>query len=125
MKRPEMNLCTDGLLSGKPHPRVYGSFPRVLGKYVREEKQLTLEEAVHKLTQKAAESFHIKGRGYIGENYFADIVLFDADTVIDKGSFTDPEQYPEGIEYVIVNGKIALEHGKETGMREGKVLRRS
>ncbi len=124
MKRPEMNLCTDGLLSGKPHPRVYGSFPRVLGKYVREEKQLTLEEAVHKLTGKAAESMHLKERGCIKESNYADLVLFHEDTIIDKGTFTEPEQYPDGIEYVIVNGVIALEHGRENEMRAGKVIRR-
>lgn len=124
MKRPEMNLCTDGLLSGKPHPRVYGAFPRVLGKYVREENKLSLEEAVHKMTGKAAQSMNIKKRGYIKEGYFADLVLFNKDSVSDRGTFTDPEQYPDGIEYVIVNGTVELEHGTENGLRAGKVLRR-
>lgn len=124
MKRPEMNLCTDGLLSGKPHPRVYGAFPRVLGKYVREEKALTLEEAVFKMTGKAAESMNIKERGCIKEGYFADLVIFNKDTVTDRGTFTDPCRYPDGIEYVIVNGTVELEHGKENGLRAGKVLRR-
>ena len=123
MKRPEMNLCTDGLLSGKPHPRVYGSFPRVLGKYVREEKQLTLEEAVRKLSGKAADALHIKKRGYIRENYFADLVLFDEAKIIDKGTFTEPDHFPEGIEMVMVNGDIALEKGKATGQRSGLVIR--
>ena len=123
MKRPEMNLCTDGLLSGKPHPRVYGSFPRVLGKYVREEKQLTLEEAVRKLSGKAADALHIKKRGYIREDYFADLVLFDEGKIIDKGTFTEPEHFPEGIEMVMVNGDIALEKGKATGQRSGLVIR--
>lgn len=122
MKRPEMNLCTDGLLSGKPHPRVYGSFPRVLGKYVRMEGQLTLEEAVSKLSGKAADAMHIKNRGYIKEGYYADICIFNPDKVIDKGTFTEPEQFPDGIEYVFVNGQMALEKGKPTKNRAGKVL---
>lgn len=124
LKRPETNLCTDGLLSGKPHPRVYGSFPRVLGKYVREEKALTLEEAIHKMTGKAAEAFHIKERGFIQEGYYADLTLFDPNTVIDKGTFTQPEQYPEGIVYVIVNGNLEIEQNQVTGKRAGKVLYR-
>lgn len=102
MKRPEMNVCTDGLLGGKPHPRVYGAFPRVLGKYVREDKALTLEQAVYKMTGKPAATFNIKNRGQIKEGAYADITVFNPDTVIDKGTFTDPTQYPEGIEYVMV-----------------------
>ncbi|WP_294403243.1 amidohydrolase family protein [uncultured Clostridium sp.] len=124
IKRPEMNACTDGLLSGKPHPRVYGAFPRILGKYVRKEKILSLEEAVYKLTGKAAETFLMNKRGFIKEGYFADITIFNPKTIIDKGTFTEPEQYPEGIEYVIVNGTIALENGKEKIERVGKVIRR-
>lgn len=122
MKRPEMNLCTDGLLSGKPHPRVYGSFPRVLGKYVREEGQLTLEEAVRKLSGKAADALHIKNRGYVKEGYFADLCIFDSEKIMDKGTFTEPEQFPEGIEYVFVNGIVALEKGRATAGRAGKVI---
>jgi len=122
LKRPEMNVCTDGLLSGKPHPRVYGAFPRILGKYVREEKVLTLEEAVYKMTGKPAETFKLKERGFIKEGYYADLVLFDEKTVIDKGTFTEPEQYPEGIQAVLVNGKIALKNGIETNVRAGKVI---
>lgn len=125
LKRPEMNACTDGLLSGKPHPRVYGAFPRILGKYVREEHVLTLEEAVYKMTGKPATTFHFKDRGIIKEGNFADLVLFDADTIKDMGTFTEPEQYPVGIQTVFVNGKIALENGTETNVRAGKVLRRS
>ncbi len=124
MKRPEMNACTDGLLAGKPHPRVYGSFPRILGKYVREEKLFSLEEAIHKLTLKAAEAFHLKERGALAEGNFADIVLFDPEKITDKGTFVEPEQYPEGIWHVIVNGVVALRDGKETGLRAGHVIRR-
>ncbi len=122
--RPEMNACTDGLLSGKPHPRAYGSFPRILGKYVREEKLMPLEKAVYKLTGKAAETFHMKKRGFLREGYYADITIFDPERIIDKGTFTEPEQYPEGIAYVLVNGTIALEHESVSENRAGKVIRR-
>ncbi|WP_294372690.1 amidohydrolase family protein [uncultured Clostridium sp.] len=124
IKRPEMNACTDGLLAGKPHPRVYGSFPRILGKYVREEKVISLEEAVYKMTGKAAKAFNMKNRGFIKEGYFADITIFNPETIIDKGTFTEPEQYPEGIEYVLVNGEVALEKGKVSEDRNGKIIRR-
>lgn len=123
MKRPEMNACTDGLLGGKPHPRVYGAFPRILGKYVREEKALTLEEAVYKMTKKPAETFNMTGRGELKEGYAADLCIFDPKTVIDKGTFVEPIQYPEGIVYVIVGGAVTVAKGKHTGQRNGAVLR--
>ncbi|MEG1778397.1 MAG: amidohydrolase family protein, partial [Angelakisella sp.] len=123
MKRPEMNACTDGLLGGKPHPRVYGAFPRILGKYVREDKALTLEEAIRKMTGKPAETFHISERGLLQDGYFADLVLFNPDTIIDKGTFTDPVQFPEGIARVIINGQTTVKDGKHTGNRAGLVLR--
>ena len=124
MARPEMNACTDGLLApGKPHPRLYGSFPRILGKYVREEKVMPLEEAIRKLTSKAAEAMNLKDRGLLKEGYYADITIFNPDTITDKGDFINPIQYPEGIEYVIVNGKVAVEHGKHTDVLNGKVIR--
>lgn len=127
LRRPEMNACTDGLLSGKPHPRVYGAFPRILGKYVREEHVITLESAIHKLTKKAAEAMNFKHRGELKENYFADIVLFDEHTIIDKGTLVDPAQYPEGIHYVFVNGEARVKNGHyvEDGIRTGHVLRRA
>lgn len=123
MKRPEMNACTDGLLGGKPHPRVYGAFPRILGKYVREENALTLEEAVYKMTKKPAQTFRMTGRGELKEGYAADICIFNPDTVIDKGTFVEPIQYPQGIEYVIIGGEVTVEKGKHTGRRNGAVLR--
>jgi N-acyl-D-amino-acid deacylase len=125
MSRPEMNVCTDGLLSGTPHPRVYGSFPRVLGKYVREEKVLTLEEAIYKMTGKAATALGIKERGFIKSGYFADITLFDPDTIIDQGTFENSKQFPVGIEYVLVNGEVAIEKGVYTTNRFGMVIRKS
>lgn len=124
MKRSEMNACTDGLLGGKPHPRVYGAFPRILATYVREMKALTLEEAINKMTQKAAKAMNIKKRGTLKAGYFADICIFDPETVKDNGTFTDPTRYPDGIEYVIVNGTIAIELGQYTKTRAGKVLYR-
>ena len=124
IQRPEMNLCTDGLLSGTPHPRVYGAFPRFLGKYVRKEKILSLEDAVRKITGKAADSLKIPKRGYIREGYKADLVLFDPNTIIDKSTYTNPRQYPSGIDMVMVNGVIALFEGKEENAFHGEVLRK-
>lgn len=124
MTMPEQNVCTDGLLGGKPHPRVYGSFPRVLGRFVREQKALTLEEAVRKMTGKPAEVFGLKQRGLLKEGYYADICIFNRDTIIDKGDFTNPVQYPEGIDYVIINGQIVIKHGEHTRFRAGRVLRK-
>ena len=124
MKRPEMNACTDGLLGGKPHPRVYGAFPRILGKYIREDKALTLEEAVFKMTKKPAETFNLAGRGELKAGACADITIFNPDTVIDRGTFTDPAQYPAGIEYVMVNGEYEVRKGVHTGVRNGAVLRK-
>jgi N-acyl-D-amino-acid deacylase len=124
LTRPEQNVCTDGLLGGKPHPRVYGSFPRVLGRYVREEKALTLEDAVYKMTGKPAEVFELTGRGILGTGNYADIVVFNPDTVMDKGTFLEPLQYPEGIEYVMINGRLVLQQGQYDRIAAGKVLRK-
>lgn len=123
MARPEMNVCTDGLLGGKPHPRVYGAFPRVLGRYVREEKALSLETAVRKMTGRPAEVFGIKDRGRIAPGYFADLVLFDPDTVNDCGTYTDPCQFPEGISHVFVNGRAVVADAAVTGDAPGRVIR--
>jgi N-acyl-D-amino-acid deacylase len=106
----------------KTHPRTYGTFPRVLGHYVREEKVLSLAEAVRKMTYNTAERFGLTDRGVIREGAWADLVLFDADVVIDKASFLDPHRYPEGMAYVFVNGEIVIENGQHTGALPGKVL---
>lgn len=125
MKLPEMNVCTDGLLCpGKPHPRLYGAFPRVLGKYVREDKVLSLEEAIYKMTKKPAITFGIKNRGELIEGNYADITIFNPNTIVDKGTYIDPIQFPEGIEYVIVNGVVTVEKGQHTTKRNGIVLRK-
>lgn len=123
MTREESNICTDGLLGGKPHPRVYGAFPRVIGKFVREMKAMPLEEAIYKMTKKPAETFKIKERGLLKEGYFADVVIFDENTTIDKGTFVDPIQYPEGISHVIVNGKILINNYIKNEKLPGKVIR--
>ncbi|NLY20347.1 MAG: D-aminoacylase [Tissierellia bacterium] len=123
MKRPEQNVCTDGILGGKPHPRVYGAFPRVIGKYVREENAFKLEEAIYKMTKKPAETFGITDRGVLKDDYAADIVILDFDTIRDKGDYNEPNQYPTGIDYVIVNGKVIIDDGVEKPQKAGKVLR--
>jgi N-acyl-D-amino-acid deacylase len=124
LTRPEQNVCTDGLLGGKPHPRVFGSFPRVLGKYVREEKALTLEQAVQKMTQKPAEVFGFERRGVLKAGNYADVVVFDAETIVDKGTFVDPVQFPVGIEHVLINGRAVLSEGSYAREAAGRVLRK-
>ncbi len=111
-------------LGGKPHPRTYGTFPRVLAKYVREEKLLPLEEAVRKMTSLPAGRVGISERGLLREGLYADVVVFDAATIKDKATFDEPHQYPDGIDCVIVNGAMAVEGGKLTEKRAGRVLRR-
>jgi N-acyl-D-aspartate/D-glutamate deacylase len=113
----------DGILGrGKPHPRWYGTFPRVLGKYVREERVLSIEEAVHKMTALNAEKLGITDRGLIKANKKADLTIFDAGRVVDKATFENPHQYPEGIEFVIVNGTVVLEKGEHLGAKPGRIL---
>lgn len=111
--------------TGKPHPRFYGTFPRVLGKYCREEKIFDLPTAVQKMTSMAADKLGLKGRGYLKKNYFADIVVFDPLTVNDRATFSDPHQYPDGIKYVFVNGVLTIKDGEHTGTFAGSVLRHS
>jgi N-acyl-D-amino-acid deacylase len=116
--------CFDGpTASGKPHPRTFGSFPRLFGKYVREERLLGLSEAVHKSTMLAAVTFGLKGRGRIKEGYSADLVIFDPEKIIDKATFDNPFKRADGIHHVFVNGVPALSEGRLTGRRAGRVLR--
>jgi len=125
ISRPEMNVCTDGLLGGKPHPRVYGAFARVLGKYVREEKVLPLHEAVRKMTGRPASVFGLKDRGLLKPGLAADVVVFDPDIIIDRGTYEEPRQYPLGIDHVFVNGQAAVSNGKpQESVLAGKVLRK-
>ncbi len=106
------------------HPRCFGTFSRVLGRYVREEKVISLEEAIKKMTSLPARKIGLKDRGILQKGNFADIVVFDQKTVIDKATFGNPYQYSKGIEQVIVNGKIVVSDGEHTGELAGKVLRK-
>jgi dihydroorotase/N-acyl-D-amino-acid deacylase len=131
MKQPWVSIGSDGsalatsgpLRNGVPHPRNFGTFPRVLGKYVREEKVIPLEQAVHKMSGLTAKQLHITDRGLIKDGLAADLVIFDPATVIDRATFTDPFQYPLGIPTVIVNGRVVLDNGRHTGERPGVVIR--
>jgi N-acyl-D-amino-acid deacylase len=107
---------------GVPHPRGYGTNARVLGKYVREEKLMSLEEAIRRMTSLPAQKFHFKDRGLLHAGFAADIVVFDANTVQDFSTFQKPHQYSTGFKYVIVNGKLTLDNGEHTGQRNGKAL---
>ncbi|HZL88935.1 MAG TPA: D-aminoacylase [Pirellulaceae bacterium] len=112
------------LRRGNPHPRNFGTFPRVLGVYVRELKLLKLEDAVRKMTSLNANRLGIVDRGLLKSGLYADVTIFDAGRVIDKATYTEPFQYNEGIEYVIVNGQVVLDRGKHTGAMPGKALRK-
>lgn len=109
---------------GKPHPAAYGMYPRLLGRYVREEKLVTLEDAIRRMTSFPANRLGIKDRGMIAEGYAADLVLFDPDRIRDRSTYENPRQFPEGIHQVIVNGQVLLENGEIKKIRPGKVLRK-
>jgi N-acyl-D-amino-acid deacylase len=111
------------LAKDKPHPRSYGTFPRMLGRYVRDERILSLGRAIEKMTSLTAEKFGLTGRGRIQKGYYADIVIFDPDTVMDMSTWQDPHHYPVGIPYVIVNGEVVIENGEHTGRLPGRILR--
>jgi N-acyl-D-aspartate/D-glutamate deacylase len=133
MAVPWVAVCTDAegrrpghpiLDAGKPHPRTYGSTARVLGTYVRERGVLALETAVAKMTSVPAARLGLRDRGVVREGALADLVVFDPDTVADVATYADPARNPEGIEHVIVNGRVAVLDGAETGERAGRLLRR-
>jgi N-acyl-D-amino-acid deacylase len=109
---------------GRPHPRLYGTFPRVLGHYVRDLGLLSLPEAVRKMTGGPAGVLRLTDRGLLREGYRADVTVFDPATVIDRATYADPHQYPAGISTVLVNGVVVVDAGQHTGARPGKVLRR-
>jgi N-acyl-D-amino-acid deacylase len=108
---------------GMPHPRSYGTNARVLAKYVREEKIISLEEAVRRMTSLAAQKFQLRDRGLLREGMAADIVIFDDKKVVDKSTFEEPHQFSEGFEYVVVNGVVTVDEGKHNGVRAGRALR--
>ena len=131
LKSPFVSICTDngaratdGPLAGsKSHPRGWGTYPRILGKYVRDEHLLPLELAIHKMTGLPASNVGLKQRGLIREGYFADITIFNPETVIDRATFEEPNQYPLGINFVIVNGRVEVDNGQRTPAEAGRVLR--
>jgi N-acyl-D-amino-acid deacylase len=108
--------------TGLPHPRAYGNFPRVIARYVRERHVLTLPEAIRKMTSWPATRMRLVDRGVVREGLWADAVVFDADRIADTATYEQPTLSPEGIDWVIVNGEVVIEHGRHTGARPGKVL---
>jgi N-acyl-D-amino-acid deacylase len=127
MRHPQTMIASDGRLifpdEGQPHPRAYGTFPRVLGRYVRDAQVLTLEIAVRKMTTMPADRLGIRDRGRIAEGCYADLVVFNPATIIDRATYQTPHQYPAGVDYVVVNGAITVENGHMTRMRAGRLLR--
>lgn len=116
-------VSTDGVYAGeKPHPRGFGTYPKVLGEYVRENGWLSLEQAVYKMSGFPAETFGITNRGIVGEGCYADLVVFDAQKINGPATFADPRREPEGIDYVLVNGRIAIDHGQACEGLHGMVL---
>ena len=119
-----MNVITDGLLGGgMPHPRVYGTFPRILGRYVREQGVLSLEEAVRKMTSLPAEKLRLRSKGIIAEGLDADITVFDPESILDNATYGNPRQYSNGVQWVLVNGEVIVENGRHTGQRPGQTVR--
>jgi N-acyl-D-amino-acid deacylase len=126
MAHPSTMIGSDGLaMGGKPHPRLYGTFPRVIGHYAREGGLMTLESAIHRMTGMAAEKFHLRDRGVIREGAFADLVIFDAKEILDTATYSDPRRYPAGIRHVFVNGAAVVREGIHLGARAGRALRRA
>jgi dihydroorotase/N-acyl-D-amino-acid deacylase len=129
MSHPQVMIASDGRLStpgdGHPHPRAYGTFPRVLGHYVRDEHVLTLEQGVHKMTGMPAARLGLTDRGVLKAGAMADVVVFDAARIADRSTFDAPHQYAVGIDYVLVNGVAAISEGKVLDVRAGRVLRRA
>jgi N-acyl-D-amino-acid deacylase len=131
MRAPFVSFCTDsgaratdGPLAGaKSHPRGWGSYPRILGRYVREERLLTLEKAIQKMTGMPAVRVGLRDRGFLREGMFADITIFDPQSVIDRATFEMSNQYPQGIQYVVVNGQISVDGGRRTSALAGRPLR--
>jgi N-acyl-D-amino-acid deacylase len=127
MKYPFNMFASDASIriyaSGNPHPRGYGTNARVLGKYVREEKVISLEEAVRRMTSLPAQKFQLKDRGFLREGYAADIVIFDEQQVQDLSTYDKPHQYSTGFKYVLVNGRLTVDEGKHNGTRAGTTLR--
>src|SRR5581483_9740640 len=122
---PLMMIGSDGIpdLRGRPHPRLYGTFPRVLGEYVRQRGVLSLPDAVRRMTSMSCRRFGLTDRGQVTEGWWADLVLFDPDQIVDRATYDDPKQEPAGVELVVVNGQVAYERGHHTGVGAGRLLR--
>ena len=124
-QHPQSMVGTDSTFVGaKPSPRTYGSYPRILGQFVRDEALLTLEAAVAKMTSMPAARLGLKDRGRIADGLVADLVVFDPATVRANATYDEPRQFPDGIEHVIVNGISVVENGLHTGATPGRALRR-
>ena len=127
MRYPNTAVASDGGVRefgvGVPHPRSYGNNARVLAEYVRDQHVLTLEDAVRRMTSLPARTFRFADRGRVTEGGAADLLVFDPQRVQDRATFQNPHQYSEGFDYVIVNGKIAVENGKLTEVRAGRIIR--
>jgi N-acyl-D-amino-acid deacylase len=124
MRHPAHMFSTDGLIYGDHvHPRAYGTYPRILGRYVREMGNLSWEEAIRKMTSLPARRFGLRGRGQIDVGFYADLVVFDPERILDAATFEHSNRHPEGIAAVIVNGAVVVENGRLTGERPGRVLR--
>jgi N-acyl-D-amino-acid deacylase len=121
---PYVNVCTDGLLGGRPHPRAYGTYPRLLGRYVRERHVLSIEEAVRKMTSQAAAAFGLHDVGTVAAGMRANLVAFDPRTVCDTATYEEPVSYPVGIEHVLVGGELVVTRGESLeAVRPGRVVR--
>jgi N-acyl-D-amino-acid deacylase len=124
LKLPYVNICTDALLGGRPHPRAYGTYPRLLGRYVRGERVLGLEEAVRKMTSQAARAFGFRDVGTLAKGMRANVVAFDPATVTDTATFANPIEFPAGIEHVLIGGVPVVARGELLGgVRPGRILR--
>jgi len=125
LQHPRVMVGSDGLPNpeGRPHPRLYGTFPRVLAEYGRKRGLLTLEAAIAKMSKLPCERFGLRDRGRIEVGRYADLLLFDQDTIADRGTYADPKQHPIGIDLVLVNGAVAAEGGRTTDVRAGRLLR--
>lgn len=123
MRSDHMTVCSDGIVGGKPHPRVYNTCARFLGKYVREDAVLSLPQAVRRLTSFPAQRLGLQDRGLLRESMVADVTVFDPTTIIDVGTYAEPNRHPVGVSSVLVGGQIAVENGALTGVRAGRVLR--
>jgi N-acyl-D-amino-acid deacylase len=125
VKHPLMMIGSDGIpeLGGLPHPRLFGTFPRIFARYVRQHGVISLAEAVRRMTSLPAERFGLADRGRVRAGAFADLVVFDPATITDQATYQDPKREPAGVRWVVVNGELVYDHGRHTGARPGRVLR--